>query len=192
MPITNVAGDVVAVVPDFDPGEAVRVLPDPAGANIVDAEDGWEFAGPTRHPATAVIRDCRRGSTVHVDRTRLTDRQFRRKDPHGRQIRFPRDEVLHRIVLDGVADDTVGDVQTWGHIYDGLRELSRQSIRDGYAGVLTELGVSVEQFPDGSSWIVCEDRDGFIDVDQFSSVSDYQAAISNLEREYDEFSDGGA
>lgn len=103
-----------------------------------------------------------------------------------------RDEVLHRIVLDGSSDDTIGDVQTWGHIYDGLRELPRQTIRDGYADVLTELGVSLEQFPEGASWIICEDRDGFITVDEFSSESEYHEAINDLEREYAEFEDGAA
>lgn len=68
------AEDVKDRVPDFDPGDPVRVLPDAAGSNVVNADDGWEFAGPTRHPRVAVIRDVHFNSTVHVDRVRLTDR----------------------------------------------------------------------------------------------------------------------
>jgi hypothetical protein len=31
----------------------------------------------------------------------------------------PRDEVLYRITLDGIAE-TIGDIQTWGHTYLGI------------------------------------------------------------------------
>lgn len=72
--ITNLAGDVITEVPDFDVGEPVRVLPDPIGSNVADAGDGWEFTGPTRHPSTAVIRHSLQNATVHVDRTRLLPR----------------------------------------------------------------------------------------------------------------------
>lgn len=101
----------------------------------------------------------------------------------------PRDELLHRIVLDGRADDTVGDVQTWGQIYDGLSGLPRQSIQDDFGDVLDELGLSAEAFPDGASWIVCENSDGLISVDEFATEADYQEAINALENDYAEFED---
>jgi hypothetical protein len=72
--VKNMAGEIVAEYPDFAPGQAVRVLPAPDGSNVVSAEDGWVFAGPTRHPYAAVIRDVAHNSTVHVDRNRLVAR----------------------------------------------------------------------------------------------------------------------
>lgn len=72
---TNARGDVVAEYPDFDPGDPVSVAPDRLGSNVRDAESGWVFAGPTRHPSTAVIRDSKHGSSVHVERERLSPRR---------------------------------------------------------------------------------------------------------------------
>jgi len=72
--VRNLNGDTIAEYPDFDPGDPIAVLPARDGSNVVAAGDGWEFAGPTRHPGTAVIRDCRHRSTVHVDRDRLRPR----------------------------------------------------------------------------------------------------------------------
>jgi hypothetical protein len=72
--VKNMAGEIIAKYPDFAPGQAVRVLPAPDGSNVVSADDGWVFAGPTRHPYAAVIRDVAHNSTVHVDRNRLVAR----------------------------------------------------------------------------------------------------------------------
>ncbi len=72
--VTNARGDIVAEYPDFEPGYPVRVLPAPDGSNVASADDGWEFAGATRHPSTAVIRDCHYRTTVHVERDRLRPR----------------------------------------------------------------------------------------------------------------------
>ncbi len=72
--VTNASGEVVAEYPDFEPGQPVKVRPDRLGANVTDADSGGVFAGPTRHPSTAVIRDVRHNTTVHVDRDRLASR----------------------------------------------------------------------------------------------------------------------
>lgn len=70
--VTNARGDVTEVYPDFDPGDPVRVAPDLSGANLPEAETGWLFRGPTRHPRYAVIEDREFHTTVEVDRTRLS------------------------------------------------------------------------------------------------------------------------
>lgn len=72
--VTNARGDIIAEYTDFDPGQTVQVLPARDGSNVAYAEDGWEFVGPTRHPGTAVIRDCRYNTIVHVERDRLISR----------------------------------------------------------------------------------------------------------------------
>lgn len=72
--VTNARGDIVAEYPDFEPGSPVRVLPARDGSNVASADDGWEFAGATRHPSTAAIRDCHYNTTVHAERDRLLPR----------------------------------------------------------------------------------------------------------------------
>lgn len=69
-------GDVATEFPDFDRGQAVRVMPESVGTyevstSMVEYETCWEFVGPTRHPYNAVIRETRYGTTVHMSRDRL-------------------------------------------------------------------------------------------------------------------------
>lgn len=72
--VTNAAGEVTETYPDFDPGQPVRVACDRHGANIAHAEDGHVFRGPSRHPRYAVIEDTQYGTTVEVERERLSPR----------------------------------------------------------------------------------------------------------------------
>ncbi|MFZ2240588.1 MAG: hypothetical protein WAV90_13825 [Gordonia amarae] len=89
-----------------------------------------------------------------------------------------RDEELHGLVIGGMSSDTVGDVQTWGCIYDGLAGLDADALaRNGLSGVV----------PAGKWWIVCENSDGFVTVDQLDSAQEYAAAIASLEAEFDAF-----
>lgn len=71
--VTAANGDVIATYPDFDPEQPVTVLPAKDGSNYADP-DGWVFVGPTRHPYSAVIRELRYNTTVHIDRDRLRPR----------------------------------------------------------------------------------------------------------------------
>ncbi|BBY54121.1 hypothetical protein H7J07_05790 [Mycobacterium koreense] len=89
-----------------------------------------------------------------------------------------RDEKLHTLVLDGMAADTVGDVSTWGHIYDGIADLDADEV--------ARLGLTGD-VPAGKWWIVCENSDGFIDVDEFDTAEQYADAIRSLEADYAEF-----
>lgn len=70
--VTNVAGEVIATYPDFEPGQPVRVGPDRQGANVAGADDGYVFRGPSRHPQYAVIEDTRLNTTLEVERDRLS------------------------------------------------------------------------------------------------------------------------
>jgi len=71
-------GTVVAEYPDFVPGTPVRVLPAivsdqfPTERSIVD--DGWSFAGATRHPEYASIHHDRHRVTMAMHRDRLRPR----------------------------------------------------------------------------------------------------------------------
>lgn len=77
--VYTLGGQIAATYPDFAVGQPLRVLPErvssiwPTEAGSV-VDDGCSFAGPTRHPYAAVIRDDRYGTTVHMDRNRLQAR----------------------------------------------------------------------------------------------------------------------
>jgi hypothetical protein len=70
--VTNLAGQVTATYPDFDPGQPVRVAPDRHGSNVTAAEDGWTFRGPSRHPQYAIVEHTAHRATVEVERARLS------------------------------------------------------------------------------------------------------------------------
>jgi hypothetical protein len=72
--VTAANGDTIAEYPDFEPGQAVEVLPAKDGSNYAGAADGWAFVGPTRHSYNAVIRETRYNTTVHIERNRLRPR----------------------------------------------------------------------------------------------------------------------
>lgn len=76
--VQAISGAIIAEYPDFAPGAAVRVLPAivsdrcPTDRRVVD--DGWTFAGPTRHPEYATIRHIRDRVTTAIERHRLQPR----------------------------------------------------------------------------------------------------------------------
>ncbi len=92
-------------------------------------------------------------------------------------------EVLYRITLDGTAE-TIGDVSTWGEIHFGLGRLTREELSSTFGDLLSDAGVTAEDFPDGSHWIVHEDGYGFVYACSFGDERVYRAALDDYERQW--------
>ena len=90
-------------------------------------------------------------------------------------------EVLYRITLDGTAE-TIGDVSTWGEIHFGLGRITRDELTTHFTDLLAEAGVTAEDFPDGTFWIVNEDSYGFVGASSFGDEKSYRAALDDHER----------
>jgi len=95
-------------------------------------------------------------------------------------------EVLYRITLDGTAE-TIGDVSTWGEIHFGLGRVTRDELTTHFTDLLTEAGVTAEDFPDGTFWIVNEDGYGFVDASGHADETSYRAALEDHERQWRAF-----
>lgn len=95
-------------------------------------------------------------------------------------------EVLYRITLDGTAE-TIGDVSTWGEIHFGLGRLTREELTTQFADYLADAGVTAEDFPDGSHWIVHEDGYGFVYACSYGSQNAYRTDMYVLERRWNDF-----
>lgn len=92
-------------------------------------------------------------------------------------------EVLYRITLDGTAE-TVGDVSTWGEIHFGLGRITRDELTVHFGELLADAGVTAEDFPCGTYWIVNEDGYGFVYASGYGDEKAYRAAMDDYERQW--------
>lgn len=98
----------------------------------------------------------------------------------------PITEVLHLISLDGIGE-TFGDVSTWGEIHFGIGRLTREELRGHFSAELAAAGITAEEFPEGSYWIVHEDNYGFVEATRFDDQRSYRAALDEIDRRWAEF-----
>lgn len=70
--VTNLAGQVTATYPDFDPGRPVRVAPRSPRLQRHRGRGRLDIPGPSRHPQYAIVEHTAHRATVEVERTRLS------------------------------------------------------------------------------------------------------------------------